>query len=102
MANRHLARSVVLQSLFEWDFNGQKSESAPECLERNIAEFAPGMKETSFTKNLYDLVLKKSVLIDEIIEKAAPDWPMDKIAIVDRNVLRLGLAELLFGNKEAM
>jgi N utilization substance protein B len=100
MANRHLARSVVLQSLFEWDFNGQKPENIQEVLERNIAEFAPGMKETSFTKNLYDLVLKKSVLIDEIIEKAAPDWPMDKIAIVDRNVLRLGLAELLFGNKD--
>lgn len=100
MANRHLARSVVLQSLFEWDFNGQKPENIQEVLERNILEFAPGMKETSFTKSLYDLVLKKSVLIDEIIEKAAPDWPMDKIAIVDRNVLRLGLAELLFGNTD--
>lgn len=100
MANRHLARSVVLQSLFEWDFNGQKPENIQEVLERNIVEFAPGMKETSFTKNLFNLVLKKSTLIDEIIEKAAPDWPMDKIAIVDRNVLRLGLAELLFGNKD--
>lgn len=100
MANRHLARSVVLQTLFEWDFNGQKNESAPEYLERNLAEFAPGMKEISFTKHLLDQVLKKYVLIDEIIEKAAPDWPMDKIAIVDRNVLRIGLAELLFSNKD--
>jgi N utilization substance protein B len=100
MANRHLARSVVLQTLFEWDFNGQKGDSVGEALQRNIAEFAPGMKETSFVTNLCDLVLKKVVLIDEIIEKAAPDWPMDKIAVVDRNVLRLGLAELLFGNKD--
>ncbi len=100
MANRHLARSVVLQTLFEWDFNGKDDASAPERLDRNILEFAPGMKEHSFTKTLFDLVLKKNIIIDEIIEKAAPDWPMDKIAIVDRNVLRIGLAELLFGSKE--
>ncbi len=100
MANRHLARSVVLQTLFEWDFNGMSAEGTDEKLNRNIVEFAPGLKENSFTKGLFDLVQKKHTLIDEIIEKAAPDWPMDKIAIVDRNVLRIGLAELLFGNKE--
>jgi N utilization substance protein B len=100
MANRHLARSVVLQTLFEWDFNGQDNASANERLERNILEFAPGIKEVSFIKNLFGQVLKKSPLIDEIIEKAAPDWPIDKIAIVDRNVLRLGLVELLFGDKK--
>jgi N utilization substance protein B len=100
MANRHLARSVVLQTLFEWDFNGQKNDSVVDYLERNLAEFAPGMKEVSFSRNLLDLVMKKHVLIDEIIEKAAPDWPMEKIAIVDRNVLRMGLAELLFSNKD--
>ncbi len=100
MANRHLARSVVLQTLFEWDFNGMPSEAIDEKLDRNIIEFAPGLKETSFTKGLFSMVKNKHTLIDEIIEKAAPDWPMDKIAIVDRNVLRIGLAELLFGNKE--
>ena len=100
MANRHLARSVVLQTLFEWDFNGQPLDGVDEKLDRNIVEFAPGLKETSFTKGLFSMVKNKHTLIDEIIEKAAPDWPMDKIAIVDRNVLRIGLAELLFGNKE--
>ena len=100
MANRHLARSVVLQTLFEWDFNGMANDNPSEILERNILEFAPGMKEQSFVKGLFDMVMKKYSLIDEIIEKAAPDWPMDKIAIVDRNVLRIGLAELLFGSKD--
>lgn len=104
MSNRHLSRSLVLQTLFEWDFNGKELASMntdPQAiLKRNIAEFGAGMKDNSFTKNLFDLVLVKQTLIDEIIEKAAPDWPMDKIAIVDRNVLRIGLAELLFGNKE--
>lgn len=100
MANRHLARSVVLQTLFEWDFNGRTAAEPTAILERDISEFAPGMKDDSFAKGLFDLVQKKYTLIDEIIEKAAPDWPMDKIAIVDRNVLRIGLSELLFGNKE--
>lgn len=102
MANRHLARSVVLQTLFEWDFNGKEfPENSNEelTLNRNIEEFAPGLKDISFTMGLFDMVMKKYTVIDEIIEKAAPDWPMDKIAIVDRNVLRIGLAELLFGDR---
>ena len=44
--------------------------------------------------------MKKKVVIDEIIEKAAPDWPIDKISIVDRNILRIGLTELLFGDRK--
>lgn len=76
------------------------SDAPVEILERNLTEFAPGMKDDSFAASLFDTVIKKQTLIDEIIEKAAPDWPMDKIAIVDRNVLRIGLVELLFGNKD--
>ena len=100
MANRHLARSVVLQTLFEWDFGGKKTDAVDESLERNANEFASGMQDLSFMKDLFALVLKKQEVIDEIIENAAPDWPLDKIAIVDRNVLRLGLAELLFSNRD--
>jgi N utilization substance protein B len=40
------------------------------------------------------------VVVDEIIEKAAPDWPIDKISIIDRNILRIGLTELLFGDRK--
>ncbi len=39
-------------------------------------------------------------MIDEVIEKAAPDWPIDKISVVDRNILRIGLTELLFGDRK--
>jgi len=49
---------------------------------------------------LIDQVLKKRAVIDEIIEKAAPDWPIDKISIIDRNILRIGLTELLFGDRK--
>ena len=106
MANRHLSRSIVLQTLFEWDFLPieKKGDSFVDdyiktALNRNLKEFAPGIEEDPFVFSLIDKILKKRVIIDEIMEKAAPDWPVDKISIVDRNILRIGLTELLFGDR---
>ena len=99
MANRHLSRSIVLQTLFEWDFAVEKDTSPEEMLDRNIEEFGPGLDDEAFMKELFLGIVKKKVIIDEIIEKAAPDWPLDKISIVDRNILRIGLYELLFGDR---
>ena len=100
MANRHLSRSIVLQSLFEWDFNGHKIDGTDEVLERNIAEFAPGLNDATFMSELLKNVLAKQQELDLIIEKAAPAWPIDRISVVDRNVLRIGLFELLFGDRK--
>lgn len=100
MANRHLSRSIVLQTLFEWDFNKQKSPNVKEAIDRNIKEFALGMEDDTFVYALVDKVVEKRQLVDEIIEKAAPDWPLEKISIVDRNILRIGLTELLFGDRK--
>ncbi len=99
MANRHLSRSIVLQTLFEWDFAASETLTPEQMLERNIEEFGPGLNDSSFMSELLVGVVKKKAIIDEIIEKAAPDWPIDKISIVDRNILRLGLYELLFGDR---
>lgn len=112
MSNRHLSRSIVLQTLFEWDFltaqaglstekkgpswDGEKVKLA---LARNLKEFAPGLEDDVFVQTLIDEVLKKSGVVDEIIGKAAPDWPIEKISIIDRNILRIGLTELLFGDR---
>ena len=98
MANRHLARSVVLQSLFEWDFGKKADADAILILRRDSEEFAPGMKDTSFMEDLLKSVLEKKKDLDTIIKKAAPDWPIEKISIVDRNILRIGLFELLFAD----
>lgn len=100
MANRHLSRSIVLQTLFEWDFSGEVKDNIKDALERNLKEFAPGYKDDTFVFSLMDQVFKKKKIIDEIIGKAAPDWPLDKISIIDRNILRIGLAELLFGDRK--
>lgn len=99
MANRHLSRSIVLQTLFESDF-GRKPEDLKSLVDRNLAEFAPGHNDQSFIYSLVDLVERKKAIIDEILIKAAPDWPLDKISNVDRSILRMGLAELLFGDRE--
>jgi N utilization substance protein B len=100
MANRHLSRSIVLQTLFEWDFAVEKDTTPEEMLERNIEEFGPGLDDSLFMQELLLGVIKKQTIIDEVIEKAAPDWPIAKISVVDRNILRLGLYELLFGDRD--
>ncbi len=99
MANRHLSRSVVLQSLFEWDFRGRQDMDVKDIIARNAEEFAPGMGDLSFIASLMGNIMTKRPDLDKVIEKAAPDWPIDKISAVDRNVLRLGLYELLFADR---
>ncbi|MBP9711889.1 MAG: transcription antitermination factor NusB [Candidatus Pacebacteria bacterium] len=99
MANRHLSRSIVLQTLFELDFNQSKAIDVREAVKRNIKEFALGLEDDTFVFSLTEEVLRKRSVIDEIIEKAAPDWPIEKISVVDRNILRIGLCELLFGDR---
>ena len=99
MANRHLSRSIVLQSLFEWDLNGIDKKAVPEALQRNVEEFAPNKTDLPFMEKLLDGILQKQGELDQVIEKAAPDWPIDRISPVDRNILRLGLYELLFADR---
>lgn len=100
MANRHLSRSVVLQTLFEWDFRGFPDTPTTDISTRIANEFAPGMGDSSFIDDLVSNVIVKKSDLDKIIEKAAPDWPLDKISVIDRNILRIGLYELLFADRE--
>ncbi len=99
MASRHLSRSIVVQSLYEWDFYN-KQRDLNSIIERNIEDFGPGLEELDFIWELVAGVIKHLDKIDKIIEKAAPEWPIAQIPIVDRNVLRIGLYELLYSNKE--
>jgi len=100
MPSRHLSRSIVMQSLYEWDFYGKKPDSLKTIVERNIKEFGPGLETVDFIWQLIDGVLAHLSEIDKIIEKAAPEWPIEQISIIDRNVLRIGLSELLYAKKE--
>jgi len=100
MASRHLSRSIAMQSLYEWDFTGLKPAVLEKIVERNIEEFGPGLEDKSFVWKLVNGVVEHIKEIDNIITKAAPEWPLEQITIVDRNVLRIGLFELLYENKE--
>ena len=100
MSNRHTARSIVLQTLFELDSDGTDKSRAEEILVNNASEFAPNSNLFPFMKQLLDTTLQKQSEIDAIIVKAAPEWPLDKIAVTDRNVLRMGLCELLYADRE--
>lgn len=99
MATRHLVRTVILQSLYEWDFYNQKHDITA-ILERNLQEFAPGIDEPEFAWRILRGLADHIKDIDKIITKAAPEWPLDKIAIIDRNILRIGLYELLYADPD--
>ena len=89
-----------MQSLYEWDFSGKKPDELSEIVERNIKEFGPGLEDPSFVWQLITGVVDHISEIDQIISKAAPQWPISQISLVDRNVLRIGLYELLYAKKE--
>lgn len=100
MSSRHLARSIVMQSLYEWDFRKRNQNELKKIIERNIKALAPDAEDVDFIYSLTEGILKFQPKIDKIIEKAAPEWPIEQITIVDRNVLRIGLYELLFGDRK--
>lgn len=101
MANRHLARSVVLQVLFEKDQStgAMSIEDAEKRLEEYASEFAARDNDLPFMKGLLQTANAKQKEIDQVIVSAAPEWPLEKIAAIDRNVLRLGLTELLYSDR---
>lgn len=96
--NRHLARGIALQILFELDINDNLNidrESLEKIVNRQIKEFAEG-GDDGFILELITIIQERVSTIDDIISRAAPEWPLEKINSMDRNILRLGLAELLF------
>jgi N utilization substance protein B len=99
--NRHLARGIALQILFELDMNenlNKNKEALNKIIERHTSEFADG-SDDGFILNLIETVEERLATIDDIISKAAPEWPLDKINMLDKNILRIGLAELLFNSE---
>lgn len=99
MSNRHLSRMIVMQTLFEWDFRGQPKKKADEMLAQHRKEFAPDLDDGGFAEKLMEKVLKHRTVIDEQIVKYAPEWPLEQITNVDRNILRIGVYELLIAEE---
>ncbi|MDB4939616.1 MAG: putative transcription termination factor [Candidatus Doudnabacteria bacterium] len=98
MANRHLSRTVTMQTLYEWDFNGQK-DSIQDLAKHNIEQLAPGLEDSSFIYDLIRGIVENLEQIDKTIVETAPEWPLDQITVIDRNILRIGIYELLFAKE---
>ncbi len=103
---RHLARTCVMQTIFEIEFNeeirsSQKDHVVPEpkvVLDKILDEFAPKLTEKDFAYDTLEAVLANQKEIFKIIEKFAPDWPIAKIAKVDRAILEIGVYEIVFND----
>lgn len=85
-----------MQSLYQWDFRGKDNTEMQSALERNLQEFAPDFDDVAYIENASNGILLNLPQIDDLITKYAPQWPLEQITIVDRNVLRLGVYELKF------
>ncbi len=98
MSNRHLSRTIAMQSLYQWDFLGMPAGKLPKIIAFNRGEFAPNFNDEGFIDSLVQGVVDHYAHIDEIISHFAPDWPLESLTIIDRNILRLGVYELRFDN----
>ena len=111
MSSRHLLRSVAMQSLYEWDFESSligndshkekfSKNKLDEIVKNSIKEYSAGIENNDFVIELINGVFKNMRKIDSLIKKLAPEWPIEQIMIIDRNILRLGIYELMFSKRK--
>ena len=93
---RRKARALALQALYEIDSVGHKAE---EVVPRLLASGALPEENAAFTRELVSGVIQNRETIDQHIRRFAPAWPIEQIPVIDRNILRLAIFELLFDNK---
>lgn len=95
-SNRHLGRIVAMQTLYEYDFRTSADENVDlqEILSRNLGEYDQNIDDKDFVKKLVDQVSSRQEEIDGIIAPAAPEWPIEQIAKIDKAILRIGVYEL--------
>ena len=96
-SNRHLGRIVALQTLYEYEFrhSDEAPVDVPEIVARNLERYKDEIGDIDFVHSLVQGAISKIDELDEVLQPLAPDWPLAQIARVDRNVLRIGLYELL-------
>ncbi len=98
-SNRHLGRIVALQTLYEFEFRSDsedKEANLKVILDNNLSRYDSAIDDKSFVKSLVDGVSDKQAELDTKIQPIAPEWPINQIARIDRNILRIGLYELLY------
>lgn len=99
MSPRHLARAIILQTLFIWDFNNQDSDKIDFYVKYNLQEFAPYMSDAEFIIERIKNTIAFQPEIDKVINQYAIEWPVERLAVLDRNILRLAIFET-FNHRE--
>ena len=98
-SNRHLGRIVALQTLYEYEFRVECNDDTVDVdtiLARSLERYDAAIEDKKFVDGLVKGVLAAQADIDAKIQPIAPDWPIDQIARIDRNILRIGVYELLY------
>lgn len=97
-SNRHLGRIVALQTLYEYEFRSTDEDilDSTELIERNLERYKDEIGDIEFIHRVTDGVIKHTAELDEKLQPIAPDWPLEQVARIDRNILRIGLYELLY------
>jgi N utilization substance protein B len=93
---RRKARTIALKTLYEVD---SAHRLAQTVVERYLAEENMSDENNTFIRELVSGVIDNKSAIDENIRKFAPAWPVEQLALIDRNILRLAIFEILFDNK---
>jgi N utilization substance protein B len=96
MSNRHLARTMAMQAIYEWDFRGRDMARLSEIIHFVHLEFAPDFDDGGYVEKQVRAVIERMGEVDELMNKFAPNWTVDTMTLIDRNILRLGIFELCF------
>ena len=96
IGTRRRARAIALQALYEVDSVGRKEEAVADRL---LAEAGLSEENSAFVRELVGGVVQNKDEIDGSIRRFAPAWPIEQIAMIDRNILRLAIFEILFDNE---
>lgn len=99
MSNRHLARTMAMQALFDIDFRKGEPVDVDELTTYILEEFAPNFDDGGYVKNQVEGVVGHVKEIDQLIEHFAPEWTLEEMMNTDRNILRLGVYELKFDDQ---
>ena len=92
MKTRRRARRVTLESLYEYDIANHPPD---EIIERRVEEYPMESSGTQFASQLVHGVIEHQDEMDKLISRYAPEWPLDQMAVIDRNILRIAIFEFL-------
>ena len=92
---RRKARAIALQALYEMDTT---QHEADKVLARLLVEGGLSEDNSAFVRHMVGQVVRHREEVDRNIQQFAPTWPIEQLSVIDRNILRLAISEILFDN----